>query len=297
MTRTIIALCFVGSMLMGCGGGRTSGICAHTNLKATAQGDAKALAASGEEGWKGRLDSGKLEQTIQAWEKSLAIDPGQADLRVKLARAHYFLADGHLRFDEEKSDVMLKHFEAATNHSELALGQKYPGYAKKYCARRPFKQALAQVDKGASSAMYWYASALGKYALAKSIVMILNEKDRIRAMMTTIRELDSTFFYTGPDRYFGAFYTKIPFPSGDIERSAKHFEASIAGSPNYLASYVLYAELNRIKAGDKAKFKELHDTVVAFDLSKAPELLPENTIEQRKAKALLEEIDVYFPEE
>jgi tetratricopeptide (TPR) repeat protein len=297
MTRTILALFCLGTMMIGCGGGRTSGICAHTDLKATAQGDAKALAVTGEEGWKGRLDQGNVEKAIESWEKSLAINPDQADLRVKLARAHYFLADGHLRFDEEKSDVMLKHFEAATNHSELALGQKYPGYAKKYCARRPFKQALAQVDKGAAPAMYWYASALGKYALAKSIVMILNEKDRIRAMMTTIRELDSTFFFTGPDRYFGAFYTKIPFPSGDLVRSAKHFEASIKGSPNYLASRVLYAELNRIKAGDRAKFKELLDAVVAFDVNSAPELLPENTIEQRKAKALLEEIDVYFPEE
>ena len=69
MNRIFVALCFVGSlMLIGCGGGRTSGICANTDIKATAQGDAKALAASGEEGWKARLDAGKLEQAIEAWE-------------------------------------------------------------------------------------------------------------------------------------------------------------------------------------------------------------------------------------
>jgi hypothetical protein len=284
-------------MMMGCGGGRTSGICANLSPSATAQGDAKAAATTGEEGWKNRLDEAQLRKGIDAWENSLAIQPGQADLRVKLARAHYFLADGHLRFDEEKSEEMLRHLETATNHAELALGQKYPGYAKKYCGRRPFKQALAQTDKGAAPAMYWYASALGKYALAKSIVLILNEKDRIKAMMTNIRDLDQAFFYNGPDRYFGAFYTKVPFPGGDIELSVKHFEASLAASPQYLATRVLYAELNRIKAGDKAKFKELLEAVLAFDLSTAPELIPENTIEQRKAKALMEEIDVYFPED
>lgn len=294
--RTVFALFCVGTLMMGCGGGRTSGICANLSPTATAQGDAKAAAEAGAAGWEKRLDPTALRGAIASWGKSLDINPDQADLRVRLARAHYFLADGHLRFDDEKSDEMLKHLEIATNHAELALGQKYPAYAKKYCARRPFSQALAQLDKGASAAMYWYASALGKFALAKSIVLILNEKDRIRAMMTTIRSLDPSYFYTGPDRYFGAFYTKIPFPGGNIPLSAKHFEASLAASPQYLATRVLYAELNRVKAGDRAKFKELLDGVLAFDLSTAPELLPENTIEQRKAKGLLEEIDVFFPE-
>jgi hypothetical protein len=39
------------------------------------------------------------------------------------------------------------------------------------------------------------------------------------------------------------------------------------------------------------------DEVAAFDLQTAPELIPENTIEKRKGADLLEEIDVYFPED
>ncbi len=75
----------------------------------------------------------------------------------------------------------------------------------------------------------------------------------------------------------------------------------MAAAPNYLATRVLYAELNVLKMKDKKAAKALFSTllkeVLAFDLSKEPALIPENTIEQKKAKRLLDEIDVYFPED
>lgn len=297
MRRFLMGLGLATALLLtACAGSRQSGVCGDLNPPSTAEGDADALVAEGEESWQLRSDQAQLRTAISSWSQALLVDPSRADLRVKLARAQYFLADGFLRFDETKFDEMLDNFEAATNQAEFALAQKYPAYRAKHCSKQGTEIALAQLDEGASGAMYWYASALGKYALAKSIVTVLNEKDRIKAMMGFIHKRDPGYFHQGPDRYFGAFYTKIPFPKGDLPRSRRHFEASLAKAPIYLATRVLLAEMYAIKAQDRALFEKMLNEVVAFDLQQAPDLIPENTIEQRKAKALLEEIDVYFPE-
>ena len=282
--------------LIACGSSRQSGVCGKLPPDATAQGDAAALRAKGDAHWEARGDEAELRGAIQAWGQSLAIDPTQADLRVKLSRAHYFLGDGYLRFDDAKKEEMVGSFEKGTNEAELAVGQMFPKYRSKFCSRQPFASALAQVDKSGHEAMYWYATNLGKYALATSIVVVLNQKDRIKGMMQKILDEDAGFNYYAANRYFGAFYTKIPFPDGDLPTSAGHFQASIDAAPSYLATRVLYADLNATKAGNKELFKRLLDEVVAFDIETAPEIKPENAAEQRKAKELLEELDFIFPE-
>lgn len=290
----ILLLC---SSVTACAGARQSGICGQIPPPPTAEGDANALEAAGDAAWPDRADTARLAEAVASWKQAVKVDPSRADLRIKLARAAYFYADGHLRFDETKQDLMLEHLKLATNEAELALGQNYQGFRSKYCSRQPYQAALQQLDKDAIPAMYWYATALGKYALATSIVEVLNQKDRIKAMMDTIRQLEPSFFYHAADRYLGAFFTKIPFPNGDLPLSRSHFEAAINGSPEYLASRTLFAEMYAIKAKDRATFKAQLDAVLAFDLDSAPDIRPENQVEQRKARDLLEEIDIFFPED
>lgn len=293
----LIALFALSFSLVACGASRQSGICGSLTPPAVAKGDADGFVAKGDAAWEQRAEETQLRMAIGSWEKALAIDPSRADLRVKLARAHYFLADGHLRFDEEREEEMVQHLRMGTDQAELGLGQKYPAFASKFCSRQPFSVALQQLDKGALGAMYWYATNLGKYALATSIVEVLNQKDRIEAMMGLVKTLEPGFFHFAADRYFGAYFTKIPFPSGDLEKSKRHFQASIEGAPYYLATKVLLASMNAAKGGDRALFKQMLDEVVAFDLDSRPDLKPENAAEQRKAKDLLDEIDIYFPED
>jgi hypothetical protein len=292
----ILALLGAAFSIGACGASRQSGICGTLSPDGSVSGDAKALEAEGDAAWAQRGDEAQLRAAIGAWQRSLALDPGNSTLRVRLAQAHYFLADGHLRFDDAKQDEMLQSFRDGTNAAEVALGQQYPKFKAKFCSRQPFESALQQLDKGAIPAMYWYATNLGKYALATSIVEVLNQKDRIKALMDLVKELDPSFSYWAADRYFGAFFTKIPFPNGDLPLSAKHFQTSIEHAPEYLATKVLYAELNALKAGDRATFERLLKEVVEADPTATPALEPENRVEQRKAKLLLDEVDVYFPE-
>jgi hypothetical protein len=192
---------------------------------------------------------------------------------------------------EHIGEQMASHYRTAANEAELALGQKYPGFRSKYCARQPFNTALEQLDKDSVPAMYWYAAALSRYALMTSLVEVLNQTERIKAMMELIQRFDPAFWYYAADRYLGGFYTKIPFPSGDLPRSTKHFDKAVQSAPNYLATKVIYAEMNAAKAGDRALFKRLLEDVISFDLESAPDIKPENAAEQKKAKFYLDDID------
>jgi hypothetical protein len=285
------------SLTSACASKRQTVVCEKFDLKAEA-GDAAALEAEGDAAWKMREDKAKLVAAIDAWEKALKAAPKNFKLRAKLSRAHYLLADGYLRFDAEDDDAaeeaMVAHFTKGTDHAEIALATQSDTFREKFCSNAPIDEVVAAADKDSIPAMYWYASNLGKFALATSIFEAIKQKDRIKAMMTFIKETDPGFFYSAPYRYFGSFYTKIPFPSGDEKLSKEHFEHAVKHHPEYLGTKVLYASLALTKWKDKALFKKLLDEVVAFDLSSTPELLAENRIEQRKARVLLDDLDTYF---
>ncbi len=284
--------------ITACGTARQSGLCGDINPAPTATGDADALDKQGDAAWLARGDRAQAEAAINAWTEALKVDPARHETRVKLARAHYFFADAvlwidfNINGDAVAGEQMVAHYERAANEAEFALGQKYPAYRSKYCSNQPFKVALEQLDKDAVPAMYWYAASLSRYALMTSIFEVLNQKDRIRAMMGHISRYNESFWYWAADRYQGGFYTKVPFPAGDLPLSAKHFEKSIEKAPEYLATKVIYAEMNaaRAKCG-RPLFERLLNEVINFDLDSAPDIKPENAAEQKKAKYFLEDIE------
>ena len=299
MRRIVTAsvLVFLASLAVGCGASRQSGLCADDLYsKGTLQGDADAAVKEGEEHWVKRSDPAELRKAIEAWERAVQIDPAKHDVMVKLARAWYFLGDGFLRFDDEKKDEMLAAFEKGAYWAEVSLRGTNGEFRKRVCASEPFDKALQAVDKKDVPAIYWYATNLGKWGLASSIINVLENKDKVASMIGAARRLDANYFYGAPDRYFGAYYTKIPFPNGDLKRSEKHFRRSLKIEGNYFATRVLMADMLATKKKDRALFKESLEAVINAKPDVIPALQPEQEIEQRKAKELLADIDVLFEE-
>jgi tetratricopeptide (TPR) repeat protein len=294
---TLAVFAVLAGLLTACGASRQSGLCADDLYTASkAQGDIQATLAEADAHWKKRGDIAELRAAIAGWEKAIQIDPTRTDVLVKLSRGWYFLGDGHLRFDDEKKDEMLAAFEKGTYYAEVALRGKNPEFRRRVCANEPFEKAIKAVDKGSVPAVYWYATNLGKWGLSSSIINVLENKDKVAAMIETARKLDPTYFYGAPDRYFGAYYTKIPFPNGDPKRSAKHFQRSLKVEPNYFATRVLMAEMLAPKIKDRKMFKEQLEYVINASPDVIPDIKPEQEIEQRKAKTLLEDIDILFEE-
>jgi tetratricopeptide (TPR) repeat protein len=281
----------------GCGGAMESALCDERGLPKAQPGDLPSLEAAASAAWAERKDPAKLVEAIDNFRKAVATAPAKTENYVKLAKALYFWGDGYLRLDE-KDEEMLKAFEEAIKYTERALRIQNSEFTLSECSGDPFTDTAKTIRRSDIPAIYWYAVALGKYGLAKSIVLVLNNKDKIYEMMKTIQRLDPAYHHGAADRYLGAFFTKIPFPKGDAAKSHRHFKRAIKRSPNYLATRVLMAKMLASKLSDGRKvFKEQLEYVINAPVDVMPELVPEHIIEKRKAKELLEEIDDRFPQE
>ncbi|MFW6067676.1 MAG: TRAP transporter TatT component family protein [Myxococcota bacterium] len=256
---------------------------------AEAQSQIEQLASDAEAAWEQRDDQQQLRTAIEKWEQAVEIDPSKYELWTSLARARYFLADCHLRFDEAQADAMMTVYEDSTKAAEQALMQVSPAFREKMQGGARMEDAVSLLDARAVGALYWRSSALGKWASEKGFATLLSYKDEIRKVMTHVLELDPTFYFGGPHRYFGAFYARAPgFAGGDLDRSKRHFEKSLEMEPNYFATRVLYAEDWAVKAQDRQVFDEQLEYVLDGDPESLPPVAPENRCEQKKAERLQE---------
>ena len=296
-----LSLCF-----LGCSTGRQSTWEVKPTDTVKAEGGAdtfESLSQQADEAWKKRDEKASVEAAIAAWEKAVALNPGDAATLAKLSHGYYFLADGHLRADKE---AYLANFEKGVSYGERALAAANPKFKEHVVAGGKVEDGM-QFLTGTPvevEAAYWYAASLGKWARAKGCAVTLGNKDRIRAVMTRVLELDTEttfgkqgFFHGAVDRYFGSFYAVAPgFAGGDMEKSKAHFEKSLEKAPYYQGTRVLYADTWATKKGDRALFDKLLKEVI-----EAPEQGPEGTdiapelkIEKDKAKELQAKADERF---
>lgn len=241
--------------------------------------------------WNERGDKAKLQAALDKYAQIHTATPSDRDALTHLTRGWYFLGDGH----ETEKDPKLAAWETALSYGDkcLALNTAYT-------------ELLAKGDEDPASAsrvftkddvpcVYWYASALGKWAKMSGLTVTLKHLPTVKAFMTKLGELDKDFYYAGHDRYWGAYYAAIPsFAGQDLNKSKQYFDLALAAYPNFLGTHVLLAEQWAVKTQNKAKFTEELNWVLAQDPNGIPEVRPEAEAEQRKAKALLADIDNLF---
>jgi hypothetical protein len=252
---------------------------------ASAGTETAALIAKGDEHWGKRTDPAAIRAAVAEWEKAAAVEPKNMELLVRLTRGYYFLADGYLRGNEKEYLVIM---DKAVKWGEKAMVAASPEFEAKMRDGGKIPEAVKLVPKAGVPAMYWYASALGKWAKMKGFAVLLGQKDNVKATMDRCLELEPTFYYGGPHRYFGAFYAVAPsFAGGDLEKSKVHFNKSLEIAPTYVGTKVLWAAELSTKLQDEDTFETLLNEVLAAPDDSIPELTPEIIVEKGKAKELL----------
>lgn len=259
---------------------------------ATAAPDQKAaLKAEADALWAERGDKAKLEGALQKYEQLYALDPMDRDVAYHLVRGWYFLGDGHETEKDAKLEVWAKSID----------------WGKKCLAiNAEFKALLEKGDEDEASAAraltaedvpctYWTSSALGKWAKNSGITTTLKHLPTVKAWMTRVGELDPSYYFNGPDRYWGAYYAAIPsFAGQDLNKSKEYFDKALAAHPNFFGTHVLYAEELLTRRQDKAGFQKELEWVLAQPADIIPEVKPEAEAEQRKARALMDAIGDKF---
>jgi hypothetical protein len=273
-------------------------------IAASAEGDFEAAVAEGNAHWDNRDSEEETRAAIEAWERAVTYDTGDTDRREalypvyqKLARAWYWLAHGHLYKIEAKRERESQQQEAYANgmeYGKLAIATRNDEWNASLNAGNDIVDAVEHLEEEDVPAAYWYASNAGRWATIEGLSALLGFKDRLFAIMTTCDEMAPTFFFNATDRYFGVYYTKVPFMNPDLDQSYERFMSAIEANPQYLESRVLLAEEWATKSRERDIAIEHLETVLEFDLSEAPEIQPENARSQARAEHILNNLDEFY---
>lgn len=231
--------------------------------------------------WAQRIDGAKLEAALVAYEAALAEKPGDRHVLGRLTRGWYFYGDAY----SDDNEVKLERWGKAIAWGTQCLSAN-PEFAKRLAEGAKEKEAIAAATKDDVPCIYWTSSALGKWAKMKGLATTLRHIDTVKAYMAKVEELDASFFYFGPGRYWGAYYSATPVGK-DLTKSGDYLAASLTGAPNYLGTRVIRAEYLAVAKQDPKLFTEDLEAVIAADPTVDPEIVAENTREQDKAKKLL----------
>lgn len=294
--KRVLILAALSAVIAACGAGRKS----HwegpkTGAGAAAAESPDALVASGDTAFANRGDKAQLEAAIAAWEKAATMKPEDWKTQAKLSRAYYFLADSHLRKAGEGSDEQLKTYEMGTAAGERAMAASSPKFKESVTGGGTVEEGVKHVPAEGIECLYWYATNLGRWSHYKGLGAKLGNKDKIKAAMTRVMEIDEKFFHAAPHRYFGAFYAIAPsFAGGDMDKSEKEFKKALEMAPNYVGTKVLYAAEYAKKKKDRALFDKLVADVLATPDDVIADLVPETKNDKDKAAELKANADKLF---
>jgi len=284
-TSIIIAI-----LLSGCAGRQTV-ILERPLPPPKPAANAAALQKDAENLWAQRSDPPKARQALDAFKRAYAANPNQ-EMGTRLARAYHFVG----YYVEADPDSQAARFLSgvATGERVLSLDNDF---RMKYLKTKDDKRALALLDRSWAPAIYWTGANLEEWTESQEWRVRYGNKSRVEIYMNRVRELDPTFYYGGPYRYFAVLPTRGRAPFVDRDDSKRTFEKLLELAPNFLGNKRLYAETYAVKKKERALFTRLLNEVIAAKLDKASEIAPENKYEQARAQKLLAEIDGYFGKE
>lgn len=282
----VYLLLLVHAMLVligGCAAGRSSGL-AEQSIEPPRRDTADSLRVQAEQAWLERADPDRLQEAIIYFKRAHETDRTDREILTRLARALYFQADGYL----EDVDERLLRYDQGAYYGEKALSLN-PAFRDQLRTGTPLIDALAVLGDSDLEPLYWTASNLGKWSKLKGIPTVIANKDLIRAMLEKVSSLDESFYYAATSRYWGAFYAAAPsVMGGDLKKSQAYFERAISLAPNFFAIRVLMAELYCVKMKDRACFRQQLEFVLQTEAQILSDVIPEQRVEQRKARELLE---------
>jgi hypothetical protein len=257
-----------------------------------ARGYAEVLAEA-EQHFAARLDEAELRAAIAAYGEAAKLAPARVEPWERLTRAKMLLADGFLLFRKDRDKAakaeIVALFEQGRADAEQALRTRSAEFARLRRLEVPIDEAAAVLGKDAALSLYFWAQHTILWANEKGLRTTMAQHETVFRVMERVRSLDPATWYGGADRYFGIVFAAAPaVAGGDLKKSRAAFEASLGLAPAYLETWVLYAQLYARAAGDDALYTAALERVIAAEVDAIPELVPEQTIAKKKARALLD---------
>lgn len=275
----------------------------EARIAASAEGDFAAAVAEGDAHWANRASQEETEKALAAWNRAITyeVDGDRSEVLypvlVKITAAEYWLGHGHQFFITRRSEretAQQATYERCMEMGRLSLAVNNPEWNEAMSTGVHIDEAVKSLTLEDVEPAYWYATCAGKWATIEGIAALLGYKDQIFAILTRLTELNADFYYRALDRYFGVYYTKVPFMSPDLPQSRSLFERAITQHPGYLETRVLFVEEHLTKTGEADLARAQLEYVIGADPNIVPAVYAENVRAQRHAQQLMDRFDEYF---
>lgn len=189
----------------------------------------------------------------------------------------------------------LKLYLRARGYCVRAMEVRFPGITPKLSANPA--AALAKAGKADVPLLYWTAASWG------SAIGLGLDKPELLIDMPVVRALAERALALDPSWSKGAVHEMfvslegLPGPmGGSPERAREHFKRAVELQKGLSPGpYVSLASGVAVAAGDRAEFESLLNQALAIDPEKDPSTRLVTLVQQRRARALLDQIEILFP--
>ncbi|HEX5674991.1 MAG TPA: TRAP transporter TatT component family protein, partial [Azonexus sp.] len=234
------------------------------------------------------LARASIPANLKMIEALLLADPGNAAYRVQAAMGFHGYALGFVEADDPDRAVAL--YQRARDHALVALDQAGMPQAMLMGKPAELQRALAKLDARAVPALFWAASAWGKWIeLQLDNPARLDELPRVEALMQRVLDLDETYYYGSAHVFFGVYYGgRAPMFGGDYARAARHFDQAASIGQNQLQWVEVYRARYLLRQmGQREAFHATLSRVLDAPASPDPELHLANVLAKKEAASLL----------
>jgi hypothetical protein len=241
------------------------------------------------------LARASIPANLKMIEALLLADPGNAAYRLQAAMGFYGYALGFVEPDDRDRAAAL--YGRARDHAVVALDRAGMAQATLTGDAAELERALAKLDAGAVPALFWTASAWGKWIeLQLDDPARLAELPRVEALMQRVLVLDETYYYGGAHVFFGVYYGgRAPMFGGDFDRAARHFDRAAALSQHRLLLVEVYRARYLLRQmGEREAFHAALGRVLDAPASPDPELNLANALAKKQAADLLAQEEELF---
>jgi TRAP transporter T-component len=189
----------------------------------------------------------------------------------------------------------LKLYLRAKGYCERAMEVRFPGIMQKLPADPV--AALAKAEKKDVPLLYWMAASWGSaIALGVDRPDLVIDMPTVRALADRAIALDDTWSRGTLHEMFVSLDSLPPALGGNPERARMHFAKAVELQKGLSPGpYVALALGVVVPAQDRAEYEKLLKEALAIDPAKDPSNQLVTLVQQRRARALLDQIDTRIP--
>lgn len=242
--------------------------------------------------WGKRVDPKSAKLAVLFYKKAFELNQTDLNLAASLSKAYYFQAY-YVESDLIKRDALyVKGAESALKGFENSIFYQSFSDTTKFENNKIKLEAIKKAPIETIGVLFWWATNHGKFLINKPVIDRIGSREILEIAMHRISTLDEDYYYGGPRRFFGMFYSRLP--GVPLDRAKLNFDKSLLDNPNFFGTRVLRAQYYHTKLGNRELFEEDLEFIIKGDPSLLPDAMPENLFEQEKAKELLNNATILF---